>query len=237
MPLDPVGMSAAMLARAVSGGLVDTPPNFALSRIYNVMARGVVATLIDPTAVVVTVSYTGNEAQPILTGVATSIGWDNLNPDRYHPLVLAQTTFTGLYSVPFFSGIGGIVEYAALNVTMTDVAAATGTGGTGVLTPGGVVLNANKTFDNMEAEAVLEDIMVVNLAHLGGNPGGTIQDPTTGVTLGLGDLFIQAETLLKAVADQLTVELAFASKSGIPTIGATTATPLAGVPTITTVLL
>lgn len=213
-------MSAAMVARAAGQGLIDQPPHFALSRVYDVIARGVVTTLFDPIATVITVTYTGRPciAPPCIGGPV--LGVNSLDPDRYHPLVQTQSLHTGPHSSKFYFGIGGIVDYFALNVTLTDPLAPTGTGGNGVLAPGGLVFDATECFNNMKSEAALEDIMVVNLVHLGGNPTGTIQDPTTGAPLSLGDLFAQAEILLHAVADQLTAELLIAEQPTIPSNGA-----------------
>lgn len=219
MVLDPVSMTASMIARATTGGLIDAAPNFGLSRVYSVIAKGVVTTLLDPVSTVITVEYTGKPCVviPCIAGPVTAL--NGLDPNRYFPLVQTQTLFSGPYATPFFSGIAGIIEYFAPTVTLTDLLAATGTGGTGVLSPGGVILNPTDCFNNIKDEAETEDIMVVNLAHLGGNPLGTIPDPTTGAPLSLGDLFIQAGLLIQAVSDQLAAELLFATKAGIPTTG------------------
>lgn len=239
MVLTDAAMTAAMLARAVTQGLVDRPPHFALSRVYSVISKGVVTTLLDPAATVITVNYTGKPCitPPCIGG--PTVGWTGLSDARYYPLVQTQALHFGPFSVPFFFGIGGIISYLAPTVTMTDPLAPTGTGGTGVLAAGGVVFDASECFNNMKSEAQSEGIMVVDLnTHLGGNPLGTIPDPTTGAILMLGDLFKQAEILLLAVAAQLTIELLFASKVGIITIGPINPldVPIGSVPTITTIL-
>jgi len=225
-----------MLARALGAGLFDKPPHYALSRVYSVISKGVVATLLDPSATVITVTYTGQPCTASCTAGPT-VGWSNLDPERYHPLVRAQSLHIGPYATSFYLGLGGVVEYLAPNVTMTDAIAPTGTGGTGVLAGGGVVFDATECFNNMKTEAETEDIMVVNLDHLDGDPLGTIEDPTTGATLSLGDLFVQASLFLHAVADQLTVELALATKTGIQTFGPVNPSdPPVILPTVTTIL-
>ena len=218
MTLTATAMQASMVARAIGQGLFDKPPHFALSRVYGVIAKGVVTTLLDPIATILTVTYNGQPCTvPPCTGGPT-ISVTGLDASRYYPLVQTQTTHNGAYSVPFYFGIGGVIEYFAPSVTITDVPVPTGTGGNGVLAAGGLVFDATTCFNNMKSEAAAEDIMVVNASHLGGNP--TIQDPTTGVPLSLGDLFVQAEKLLQAVSAQLSVELLLASQATIPTLGA-----------------
>jgi len=237
MTLVATAMQSAMVARAVSQGLIDQPPHFALSRVYGVIAKGVDTTLKDPTATEITVEYTGQPctSPPCVGGPVTSVS--GLDQDRFYPLVQAQTTHSGPYSVPFYYGIGGVIEYFALNATLSDIPVPTGLGGVGVLAAGGLVFDAGECFDNMKSEAESEDIMVVNLAHLGGNPAGTIEDPTDGTILSLGDLFVQAEKLLQAIADQLTVELLLAAKSPIPTYGAINPTdPPIVAATVTTII-
>jgi len=219
MVLDPTLMAASMITRATTAGLIDAPPHFGLSRVYSVIAEGVVTTLLDPASTVITVEYTGKPCTVIPCIAGPVVALDGLDPSRFFPLVQTQSLFIGPFATPFFNGIGGIIEYFAPSVTLTDLLAATGTGGTGVLSPGGVILNPTDCFDNIRDEAVAEDIMVVNLDHLGGNPLGTIPDPTTGVPLSLGDFFVQAGILVTAVTTQLAVELLFATKAGIPTNG------------------
>jgi len=232
-------MTSTMVARALAQGLFDKPPLFALSRVYAVMARGVITALQSQASTVVTVSWTG---RPCTGAPGTCIGgpvtgWNDLDPDRYSPLVQGQALHFGPSSVPFFFGVGGIVDYITANVTMTDPLCPNGDG-TGNMAGGGVVLNATDVFDEMEAEAASEDIMVVNLVtHLGGNPLGMINDPTTGTPLGLGDLFSQAAILLAAVADQLTIEVLNATKPGIPAVGPFNASdPIGTIPSVTTVI-
>jgi hypothetical protein len=116
---------------------------------------------------------------------------------------------------------------------MTDFLAPTGTGGTGALAAGGVVLDPLETFNKIHAAAIAEDIMVVNAAHLNGNP--TFPDPTTGAPLSLDDLFVQAGIFITAVSTALTAELLNATRPGIATSGGTSVVPFSG-PTITTVL-
>jgi hypothetical protein len=219
MTIDPIGMSAAMLARALTMGLFDKPPHFALSRVYSVIAKGVATTLLDPSSTVVTVTYTGKPCTVPPCTAGPTVGWSGVDPERYWPLVQTTALHFGPFSAGFFFGIGGIVDYLAPVVGMTDLLAPTGTGGIGVLGGGGVILNPTDCFDNIESEAASEDIMVVNLAHFGGNPLGSINDPTTGAPLMLGDLFVQAQILLNAIASQLAVELLFATKTGITTAG------------------
>jgi len=237
MVLIPAAMSAQMLGNATSMGLIDQPPNFALSRLFDVISKGVTTTLLDPTArVPLLVNYTGLGCIPPCT--ATALGVNGLVPSRFQTAVTAASLFTGPSSAPFFFGIAGIVDYFAPNVTLFDPLAPTGVGGNGVMAAGALAYTPTEFFDNMESEAVSEDIMVVNLAHLGGNPLGMINDPTTGAPLGLGDLFVQAGILLNAIASQLTIELLFAAQPLIPSTGAVALPPpLVNFPSLTTVIL
>ena len=237
MALLPTAMAVTMLGRATSMGLIDQPPNFALSRVYDVIARGVTTTLLNPLSrIPIVVSYTGLGCIPPCS--ATALGVLSLDPDRFQTAVTAATVFVGPFSVPFFFGIAGIVDYFAPTVTLTDLAPATGSGGNGVMAAGGLAYISTDFFDNMKSEAASEDLMVVNLAHLGGNPLGVIADPTTGAPLSLGDLFVQADILLQAIASQLTIELAFANQPTIPSIGPTAPPPpVVNLPTITTLVL
>jgi len=217
--------------------MFDKPPNFALSRVYLVIAKGVVTTLLDPASTIITVSYTGQPCvvPPCVAGPVIGLG--NLDPERYWPLVQATALHFGPFSTGFFFGLGGIIEYLAPTVGLTDQFAPTGTGGIGVM-GGGIALNPVDLFDNIKSEAASEDIMVVNLAHLNGDPFGTINDPTTGAPLNLGDLFVQAGILLNAISANLAIELVFGNKAGIPTTGIVNPTdPIIGpVPTITSFL-
>jgi len=237
MVLLPTAMAVTMLGRATGMGLIDQPPNFALSRLYDVIAKGVTTTLLNPLSrLPITVSYTGLGCIPPCT--ATALGVLSLDPDRFQTAVTVASLFVGPFSVPFFFGIAGIVDYFAPTVTLLDLFPATGSGGNGVMLAGGLAYISIDFFDNMKSEAASEDLMVVNLTHLGGNPLGMIPDPTTGAPLSLGDLFVQSNILLQAIAAQLTIELAFANQPTIPSIGPTAVPPpLVGVPTITTLVL
>jgi len=228
-------MQALMVGRALSQTLFDKPPHYALSRVYGVLAKGVVNTLIDPAAVIVTVAYTGFAIVPPPPWVGLGTGWSNLDQDRFYPAVQTLTLHAGPLSVPFYFGVGGIVEYLKLAPVMTDLLPLTGVGGTGTLIS--VILDPVALFDNIKAEAEAEGIMVVDVTtHLGGNPLGTIPDPTTGILLSEGDLFVQAEALIQGVATQLPVELLFATNSAIVTTGAVGIVPVAGATTITTLI-
>jgi hypothetical protein len=203
----------------------------------DVIAKGVVATLLDPAETIVTVLYSGPPAVTVgLAGPTT--GWNDLDPDQFWPTT-QPPTHTGPFSIAFFTGMAGIIDHIAPNVTMTDFFAPTGTGGTGQLTAGGVLLSPTTLYDNMKAEAESEDIMVVNVnTHLGGDSGGTIADPTTGAPLGEGDLFVQADVFLTLLSTALPAHLLNATNSAIITIGAIIplAPPLVNVPTVTTIL-
>ncbi len=217
-------MATNMLGRATSMGLIDRPPNFALSRLFDVISKGVTTKLIDPTArIPISVTYTGLTCIPPCLG-GPVLGVNGLDASRYQTAVTAQSLFTGVSSAPFFFGIAGIVDYFLANVTLTDLLPATGAGGNGVMSPGALSYTSTDFFDEMESEAASEDIMVVNAAHLNGNP--TIPDPTTGVPLSLGDLFVQAGILLQAIADQLSIEILNATQPLIPTTGATVIPPI-----------
>lgn len=208
-----------MLTRALSQGLFDKPPHFALSRIYGVLAKGVINTLLDPLATIVTVNYAGFQLIP--PGLATGTGLSGLDQDRFYPLVQTATLHVGPFSIPFYFGIGGIIEYLKTAPTFTDLFPLVGTGGTGQLLAGGLLVNPSDLYDNLKAEAESEGIMVVDLfTHLGGNPLATIADPTTGAPLGLDDLFVQAELLISAIAAQVPVELAFGTNTAITPTGA-----------------
>ena len=232
MALVASAMQATMLARAVSQGLVDQPPHFALSRVYGVIARGVVETILSH-EFVATVFYTG---QPAVTfGTAIDTGLDGLDADRFANLCLAASAFSGPFSVPFFHGIGGVIEYLAPNVALRDFFAPTGNGGLGTLSSGGVVVDGSALFDNLESEAIDEDIMVVTPTyHTQPTP-----DPITAVPLFFGDLFSQADVLLRAIANTFVDEMLQATKLNIPTFGdaAPPPAPPISVPTITMIFL
>ncbi len=220
MALNPATMLATMLARAIGAGLIDRPPNFGLSRTYKVMAEGVVKTLLDPSATLITVNYgPGQPSIPPLSGVSGPVlAWDGLDPDGYAIATQLTSGFIGPPAQPFFVGVAGIVEHVAALVAMTDIFAPTGNG-VGLLSPGGVLFDADSCFDNMKDEAISEKIMTVQLGVQLETPLDTIADPTTGVELGLDDLFVQAEILLRSVSTQLALELLSATKAGIPVVG------------------
>ena len=244
MPLDPASMSAAMLARALAGGLFDQPPNFALSRVYSVMATGAVQALLDPLSTVVSVAYgPGQPASPAPAfpipggGSATALGMDDLEPDRFAAAALAASLFFGPFAPSFFTGIGGMVEYFEPAVGFQDFYPPTGTG-FGILPPGGLVLNPNAVFQAMWDAAAAADIMVVVLGVHTNDPAGTVPDPTTGFPLGVGDLFVQAGILLRAVSTTFAAELLFGKRLSIPVTGSflpPPIPPIAGA-TISTVL-
>lgn len=225
MALDPITMQAAMLARAVGAGLIDKPPYFALSRIYGVVARGIHLTLLDPLATIITTTYgPGQPATPFGTA-GPAVGWDDLEPDRYALLTQTTAAHFGPFALPFFTGLSGAIEHIAASATTLDLFAPTGTG-TGIISPGGVILNPDTCFDNIESEAAAEKLMVVRLKANPSDPLGhvdspvqTMSDPTTGAELGVGDLFSQAEILLQAITTSLTAELLFARRTGIPVAG------------------
>lgn len=213
-------MTTLMVSRATSQGLIDLPPDFNLTRMYRVIAKGVVTTLLDPASTVITVNYTGKPCvvPPCIAGPVAGVS--SLDESRFWNAVKTTSLHSGPYSIPFYYGIGGIIEYFAPTVGITDLLAPTGTGGVGVLAASGVVLDPIDCYDNIKAEAESEDIMVVNeITHLGGDPFGTIPDPTTGVPLSKGDFFVQAGILANAVATNLALELTFATKASIPTTG------------------
>ncbi len=238
MVLIPTAMAATMIGRATSMGLIDAPPNFALSRLFSAVAEGVTTTLLDITArIPIVVTYTGLACTGVCTG-GPVIGVMGLDPDRYQTAVTVQSLFIGPFSAPFFFGIAGIVDYFLNTVTIVDlIGATTGAGGNGVMAAGALLFDPTALFDNMKSEAASEDLMVVNLAHLGGVPTAMIPDPTTGVPLALGDLFVQAEILLHAIADQLSIELALATQPTIPSIGPVAIPPPIVAPSVTTILL
>jgi hypothetical protein len=202
-----------------------------------VIAKGVVTTLQDPVATIITVLYSG---QPAVTfGLAgPTIGLNDLDPDRFHPTT-KPPTHIGPQSVQFFTGMAGIIDHITPSVTMTDVFAPTGTGGTGVLAT--LVVDPSALFDNMKDEAEAEDIMVVNVnTHLGGDPMAQIPDPTTGTLLDEGDLFVQASILLTQMSIALPAELLNATQNAITTTGAflpLPTPPLVNTPTVTTFIL
>lgn len=225
MALNPLLMQATMLTRAVGAGLIDQPPLFALSRVYGAIARGIILTLLDPLAVIVTTIYgPGQPAIPFGVG-GPATAWDDLEPDRYALLAQATAGYFGPFAVPFFTGLSGIIEHIAALVTTLDLLTPTGTG-VGIIAPGGVILNPDTCFDNMAVEAALEGLMVVRLKTGPDDPLGhvdtpdqTLADPITGEPLGVGDLFSRAEILLQAIAISLTAELLFARRTGIPVAG------------------
>jgi hypothetical protein len=135
--------------------------------------------------------------------------------------------------------MAGIIDHITPSVTMTDVFAPTGTGGTGVLAT--LVVDPSALFDNMKDEAEAEDIMVVNVnTHLGGDPMAQIPDPTTGTLLDEGDLFVQASILLTQMSIALPAELLNATQNAITTTGAflpLPTPPLVNTPTVTTFIL
>lgn len=236
MALSDVVMTAGMVNRAVAQGLINKAPTFGLSRTYAVMAKGVVKTLLDPISTVVSVFY-GPGKPAIGFGVAgPTLGLQDLSPDRFAPLAQLGALHLGLFSVPFYSGIAGIVEHIQSAVIMTDFFVPTATG-TGTLVEGGVVLNADDCFENMKTEALFDGIMTVQEGvHI---PSGqtTIPDPTTGIPLSVGDLFSQSELMLRSVSINLALELLFATRDGILVVGASDpfSTPISGA-TITTFL-
>ena len=209
MALEPTTMVAQMLARAVSQGLIDTPPYFGLSRTYSIIARGIIEALLSQTSTVVTVVY--GPGQPAIGfGVAgPTVGWDGLDPERYWPLIQTATGYFGPQAQPFFFGLGGVVEHIQQSVIMNDFFVPTGNG-VGLLSPGGVLLNADDVFDEMHEAAVAEGLMVVRLkagpddilGHVS-DPLDTFADPITGDPLAVGDLFTRAEILLRAASIQL----------------------------------
>lgn len=241
MVLDPATMAATMVARAVSQGLVDAPPHFALSRVYSVIARGVVETLLEQTSTIVTVLYTGQPA--IGFGTATAVGVTGLDGARYGTTCQNLAGYFGPFAGGFFFGLGGVADHISAAVQLTDLLVPTGNG-TGLLSPGGLLLNPDDCFDNMKSQAAAEGIMVVKLktvpddgtGHLD-DPLGSIEDPITSEDLFLGDLFTRAEILLQAVANGLAAELLFATRAGIPVVGAfNPVDPIIAAPTITTLL-
>lgn len=244
MPLDPASMSAAMLARALAGGLFDKPPHFALSRTYGVLATGAVSALLNPLSTVVSVAYgPGQPASPTPAfpipggGSATALGMDDLEPDRFAAAALAASGFFGPFSPSFFTGVGGMIEYFEPAVGFQDFYPPTATG-FGTLGPGGLVLDANAVFLAMKEAAQQAQIMVVVLGVHTNDPDGTIPDPTTGFPLGVGDLFVQAEILLRAVSTTFSAELLFGKRLSIPVVGSFLPLPVPPVvgATITTVL-
>jgi len=228
-------MSAQMLVRATSLGLFDKPPHFALSRSYNLIARGVVESLLDPSITRLLVTYTGQPAIGIATAGPTS-GFTGLDVERFWPLIQTASGFFGPFSLPFFYGLGGIVEHIIPNVLLFDPLVPVGNG-TGILAPGGVVFDGDACFENMHSEAVSEQIMVVRLVEHVPTPIDTVEDPITSEELELGDLFSRPEILLRAIGAQLTVELLLATRAGIVPTGAFNplSPPLTGV-TLTTLL-
>jgi len=244
MPLDPASMSAAMLARALAAGLLDQPPNFALSRVYSVLAAGAVQALLDPLSTIVSVVYgLGQPAAPSPAfpipggGSATALGMDDLEPDRFAASALAASLFFGPFAPSFFTGIGGMVEYFKPTVGFLDLYTPTATG-FGNLGPGGLVLNPDAVFTAMRDAAEAAGIMVVILGVHTDDPDGTILDPTTGFPLGVGDLFVQAEILLRAVSTTFAAELLFGKRLTIPVAGSFLPPPIPPVAgaTFTTVL-
>jgi len=243
MALSAEAMAAVCLARAVSNGLVDQPPHFALSRTYLVVCRGIVASLTDPEDVVVTVGW--GPGQPALPnpalgglpfGIGTAVALDDLEAERYWPNVHATTLFSGPFATPFFNGFGGIIQYLAATITLTDLFVPVGNGG-GSLAQGGIVLNPLNCLNKMHEEAKAEELMVVVLERHIQEPEGTIPDPITQQPLGLGDLFSQAQILLTSVAINLAAELLNATQPGFAVVGVTNPLdpPISGA-TITTAI-
>jgi hypothetical protein len=237
-------MSAAMLTRALAAGLFDRPPNFALSRVYSVLATGAVAALLNPLSTVVSVAYgPGQPASPTPAfpipggGSATALGMDDLEPDRFAANALAASLFFGPFAPSFFTGIGGMIEYFEPAVGFQDFYTPTATG-FGTLAPGGLVLNPDAVFQAMWDAAVAAEIMVVVLGVHVDDPNGTIPDPTTGFPLGVGDLFVQASILLRAVSTTFAAELLLGKRLSIPVVGSFLPPPVPPIAggTITTVL-
>ena len=225
-----------MIVKATGAGLIDQPPLFGLSRTYNVIAKGVVQTLLNPTETLLTVLY--GPGQPAL-GVSVAgpaIGFSGLDPDRYATACLGGTAWTGIGSLPFCTGLSGIVENFRAAASVTDLLTPTGNG-VGNLTSGGIIFDADACFEHMKDEATADSIMVVVLGVHTSDPLGTIEDPTTGAELEVGDLFSQAEVLLRTVSTLLAVELLFGQRLGIPVVGAFNPLDLPIIsPTITAVL-
>lgn len=240
MALVPTAMQATMLARALAAGLFDKPPNFGLSRVYGVIAKGLVRTAVTPAETITTVSYVGQPIVPPALGTATVQGVTMMDRDQFKNRCVVASLFLGPASVPFFEGIAGIVDYFMPTVTLLDLFAPIGSQGQGTLLPGGIVFDAVACFANILDEAKSEKIMVVEVdVHLGGNPDGVTQDPVTQETLHAGDFFSQARQLVLAVSSQFQVEVAKAQQPSIPVAGLFLPPPIPPITasTITTVLL
>lgn len=232
-----------MVQRAASMGAFDRPlpppepPEGTLTRTYLLIARGIVETLQDPLSTIITVIYgPGQPAVPV--GLAGPVsGLDGLDGERFWPLVQNSAGHLGPFSMPFFFGLGGVVEYFKDNVQMTDILVPTGNG-VGNLAAGGLLFNADNCFDNMAQEAADEEIMVTRVGvHVSEDPLDFIRDPTTQDKLFAGDLFKQSEILLQAIAAQLAVELLLATKTAIPVTGLfVPIVPPITAPTVTSIL-
>lgn len=221
MVLDPAAMATTMIARAIAHGLVDQPPYFGLSRTYKVIATGVVKTLLTPVKTLTTATYTGQPvAPPTIFGTATIQSVSGMDSGQFRDRTLAASLFTGPFSIPFFEGIAGIVDYFQPTVTLLDLFVPIGSVGTGLVLAGGIVMDAAACFDNMHKAAIDDGIMVVRTDyHLNGNPNGTFTDFVTQQNLKKDDLFSQPGVLLLAIATQLQVEIAKAHQEAIPVVG------------------
>lgn len=196
-----------MLARAVARGLVDAPPAFALSRIYEILATAAVATLVNPVAVTIIADYVGFPSGSGIGGPVT--GLVGTSPITFTASALAASAFTGSRAADFFDGAGGIIEHFAESVTFTEVPLGVAEG-VGEIRPGSISMNAGIMELLAHQLAIAEGIMVAQ---------DTIEDPATGVVLHAGDLLSQARILISAVATATAVELARASRTGIPATG------------------
>lgn len=233
-----------MVAKAAVAGLIDRPPNLALSRVYAALAQGVYTTLLDPAATVVTVSYgPGQPANPTPVfpipggGAMVGIGLGNLEPERFAAAAAAASTFTGIGTPGFFTGVSGMIEYLQTAIGFRDFYAPTATGAA-ILPAGGLVVDPDAIFNNV-VDAAQGDVMVVQLGVHVDDPTGTIEDPIVpGRQNAVGEPFYSSELLIRAVATALAAELAFGTNAALLVSGSffpPPVTPIAGV-TPTTVI-
>jgi hypothetical protein len=201
-------MKEVMLTRALAHGLVDAPPVFGLSRVYEILATAAVATLVNPLAVTIATDYVGFPSGG--TGIAGPVvGLVGTSSITFVASALAASGFTGSRASDFFDGVSGIIEYFAGNVTFSEVPVVVAEG-VGEIRPGNIVMNTSLMELTAHQLAVIEQIMVAQ---------DRMEDPATHVELQAGELLSQARILISAVTEALAAELTRASRTGIPVTG------------------
>jgi hypothetical protein len=215
MPLVAAAMGADMLSRAVSKGLIDAPPYFALSRIYNAVATGIVKTL-QAAATVVTVQWTG--FVPVGASIGTANSISGPDPDGYGTDTQTEAGHTGPFAPPFYYGLGGVIDYIKPNISFVDLLCPVAAGGAGVLVS--IVVPISECHDNIVA-AMPDDFLCKN-PNPPGCPDGSVRAPPPRF-VPFNYVYYEMDQMIKAASHQLAVYLLHPTQTtwtmtGVPTI-------------------